>query len=219
MVQFSVLCQRICLTIAASGPDPPPPQLLQSVVFRLTSLQQLHKTHGVCLVAVDEAHCVSEWGHDFRPDYRTISVVRKYLPGAPILAVTATATDTVCQDIICNLELNSPLVTKLSFDRPNLFYEVRSKVRTRAFVHVSYAAAVVDNAPTKFVRCLSRRAFRKICSQSAKTTSSGASQCSCIASRFMKLSRLRSICKLTASQCVHGSVLVLFVSDGVNVHM
>ena len=63
---------------------------------RLTQLGALHKAHGVSLVAVDEAHCVSEWGHDFRPDYRNIASLRQHLPGVPFLAVTATATDQVC---------------------------------------------------------------------------------------------------------------------------
>ena len=76
-------------------------------------------------VAVDEAHCISEWGHDFRPDYLALSRLKQDLPGLPITAFTATATHRVQEDIIRRLALNQPLMTRASFDRPNLFYQVQ----------------------------------------------------------------------------------------------
>ncbi|MCY4580887.1 MAG: DNA helicase RecQ [Chloroflexi bacterium] len=86
-------------------------------------------TLKVSLVAVDEAHCISEWGHDFRPDYRTLGNLRQSLPDVPFIALTATATNRVRGDIVTQLGLNRPKQFIASFDRPNLQYEVRPKRR------------------------------------------------------------------------------------------
>jgi RecQ family ATP-dependent DNA helicase len=75
-------------------------------------------------IAIDEAHCISSWGHDFRPEYKEIKMIRKDYPDIPILAVTATATEHVCNDIKINLELKKCKVIKASFDRPNLYLKV-----------------------------------------------------------------------------------------------
>jgi RecQ family ATP-dependent DNA helicase len=75
-------------------------------------------------IAIDEAHCISSWGHDFRPEYKEIKIIRKEYPNIPIIAVTATATDHVCNDIKTNLELNKCKVIRASFDRPNLYLKV-----------------------------------------------------------------------------------------------
>jgi len=76
-------------------------------------------------LAVDESHCISGWGHDFRPEYTNINKFRQYFPNIPILAVTATATTLVCNDIIKLLYLNKPIIIKASFDRPNLFINIK----------------------------------------------------------------------------------------------
>lgn len=86
-------------------------------------------TLRVSLVAVDEAHCISEWGHDFRPDYRTLGELRRALRDVPFVALTATATNRVRRDIVAQLGLHSPAEYIASFDRPNLHYEVRPKRR------------------------------------------------------------------------------------------
>ncbi|XP_037076328.1 Werner syndrome ATP-dependent helicase homolog [Pollicipes pollicipes] len=96
-------------------------------VENMQFLQELVDSAGVTLVAVDEAHCVSQWGHDFRSSYRKLDVLRKGLPGVPILALTATATPEVRTDIVRSLELRNCVTLVTSFDRPNLFLEVRAK--------------------------------------------------------------------------------------------
>ena len=83
----------------------------------------------ISCITVDEAHCVSQWGHDFRPDYLEISTMRRYFPKAVMVALTATATDQVRQDIIKNLSMKSPSVFISSFNRENIFLEVQQKER------------------------------------------------------------------------------------------
>ena len=84
---------------------------------------------GIAAIAVDEAHCVSQWGHDFRPEYSQLKSLRQRYPQIPIQALTATATKRVQQDIVRQLNLRSPDISVASFDRPNITYEVRSKDR------------------------------------------------------------------------------------------
>ena len=79
---------------------------------------------NVNLIAVDEAHCISEWGHNFRPSYRNISLIREIHPAAPVLALTATATKDVVSDIQKNLDFKKPNIVQSSFYRDNLSYIV-----------------------------------------------------------------------------------------------
>ncbi|NWX43995.1 WRN helicase, partial [Steatornis caripensis] len=91
----------------------------------LKLLQDLDKTVGITLIAVDEAHCISEWGHDFRNSFRSLGSLKKALPSIPIVALTATASPSIRVDILNCLNLKNPQVTCTSFDRPNLYLEVR----------------------------------------------------------------------------------------------
>ncbi|MGH2479645.1 MAG: RecQ family ATP-dependent DNA helicase, partial [Ktedonobacteraceae bacterium] len=95
----------------------------------LALLDQVEEHAGLSLLAVDEAHCVSEWGHDFRPEYRQLSRLRVRHPRVPMLGLTATATERVRVDIVEQLRLNDPYLHVASFDRPNLHYTVRPKDR------------------------------------------------------------------------------------------
>ena len=87
------------------------------------------KTLKISFFAIDEAHCISEWGHDFRPDYLALSRIVEEFPGVPLAAFTATATQRVADDIVNRLKLRKPLMVRASFNRPNLFYRVEMKQR------------------------------------------------------------------------------------------
>jgi len=92
----------------------------------LEMAQQLIEMNKLGFLAVDEAHCISGWGHDFRPEYKNINKFRKLFPTIPIIAVTATATKVVCDDIKKTLRLNDPNIVKASFDRPNLSINIQN---------------------------------------------------------------------------------------------
>jgi ATP-dependent DNA helicase RecQ len=85
------------------------------------------KSWNVSLIAVDEAHCISEWGHDFRPEYRQLANLREHFPATPVMALTATATERVRGDIVKHLQLREPSCYVASFNRPNLTYRVVPK--------------------------------------------------------------------------------------------
>ncbi len=85
------------------------------------------KQWKVSRFAVDEAHCISEWGHDFRPEYRQLSNLRRLFPDLPFMALTATATDRVRTDILTQLRLKEPRTFVASFNRPNLNYQIETK--------------------------------------------------------------------------------------------
>jgi ATP-dependent DNA helicase RecQ len=95
--------------------------------FAMPHFLERLKTIAISLFAIDEAHCISEWGHDFRPDYLGLSLIPKMFPGVPVAAFTATATQKVQEDIIDKIGLRRPHIVRASFNRPNLFYEVQAK--------------------------------------------------------------------------------------------
>ncbi|MGH8248724.1 MAG: RecQ family ATP-dependent DNA helicase, partial [Gammaproteobacteria bacterium] len=114
---------------------------------------------NVSLIAVDEAHCISEWGHDFRPEYRRLSELRDVLPGIPILALTATATGRVREDILRQLRLRHPSVYVAGFNRPNLLYRVVAKHRAYEQVR-GYAHE--HRAESGIVYCQSRKTAERL---------------------------------------------------------
>jgi ATP-dependent DNA helicase RecQ len=119
------------------------------------------KSLPISLFAIDEAHCISEWGHDFRPEYRRLRpIINAIGKKVPIIALTATATVKVQQDIQKNLEIQDAKVFKSSFDRPNLYYEVRPKTKDVNKDIIKY----IKNNPGKsgIVYCLSRKKVEEI---------------------------------------------------------
>ena len=109
----------------------------------------------ISFYAVDEAHCISEWGHDFRPEYRRIHPIVERIGKAPIIALTATATPKVQNDIQKNLDMMHAKVFKSSFNRPNLYYEVRTKTDSVDKEIVKYIRNM--NGKSGIIYCLSRK--------------------------------------------------------------
>jgi ATP-dependent DNA helicase RecQ len=97
--------------------------------FALPQFTEALKRIPLSLFAIDEAHCISEWGHDFRPDYLSLSAISSLFPGVPVAAFTATATQKVQTDIIHKIGLRTPRIVRASFNRPNLFYQVEPKAK------------------------------------------------------------------------------------------
>lgn len=96
------------------------PERIQNIQFR-----NFLKSIYISLIAIDEAHCISQWGHDFRPSYAKLGVLRKIFSSIPIIALTATATDKVKNDIRTQLAMRNPNIFTSSFDRPNLLIQVK----------------------------------------------------------------------------------------------
>ena len=93
----------------------------------LPGFQRFLRSLEISLIAIDEAHCISEWGHDFRPDYRNLKALKEGFPKVPVIALTATATTQVREDIVAQLGLNKPDIFISSFNRPNLTYTIQPK--------------------------------------------------------------------------------------------
>jgi ATP-dependent DNA helicase RecQ len=130
-----------------------PERMLQSE-FEGDILPRLHAAHGITSLVVDEAHCVSDWGHDFRREYRQLHRLRAQFPEVPIAAFTATATERVRQDIVQQLALREPRIHVASFNRSNLYYAVRPKTRETYEQVLEHARR---ESGAGIVYCLSRK--------------------------------------------------------------
>lgn len=134
------------------------PERLMGEKF-LPFLDRVRSQIGISAFAIDEAHCVSEWGHDFRPEYRQMKQLRQRYPDIPILALTATATKRVRQDILEQLTLREPGVHIASFNRPNLYYEVQAKERQS---YNQLLKKIRSHTGSGIIYCLSRRKVDEI---------------------------------------------------------
>ena len=103
------------------------PEMVSKNAAFNNAMQNLYRRGKFARLVIDEAHCVSQWGHDFRPDYKTLGQIRTKFPDVPIMALTATATQNVIVDIRHNLKMKNCQTFSQSFNRPNLYYEVRPK--------------------------------------------------------------------------------------------
>ncbi len=118
------------------------------------------KTVSLSFVAIDEAHCISEWGHDFRPEYRNLRNIIKQLGSIPIIGLTATATPKVQEDILKNLDMVNATSYKASFNRPNLYYEVRTKTKNIEADIIRFIK--LHKGKSGIIYCLSRKKVEAI---------------------------------------------------------
>ena len=126
------------------------PELAATQGFR-TLLLSLNEKNKIGRIAIDEAHCVSEWGHDFRPDYLKLGQLRDMFPDIPCIALTATATAEVQDDVLKSLHMTTAVdVFKMSCFRENLFYDVQYKDVLKDPLKVSTAAVIVVAYTTRF---------------------------------------------------------------------
>ncbi|KAJ5168744.1 Bloom syndrome protein [Penicillium canariense] len=139
------------------------PEMINKNQTLVRALEKLHGRNKLARLVIDEAHCVSQWGHDFRPDYKELGEVRAKLPGVPVMALTATATENVKVDVIHNLKMSGCEVFLQSFNRPNLTYEVRPKGKNDE-VLASIAETIINSYRNQcgIVYCLSRKTCEKV---------------------------------------------------------
>lgn len=170
----STLDERNLVMNALRGPAPESfvvllyitPEMLGNSTAIVNALKNLHAGGGLARIVIDEAHCVSQWGHDFRPDYKALGEIRSQFRGVPVMALTATATENVKVDVMHNLNITGCAVFSQSFNRPNLSYEVRKKAKKKELMD-----DIVGIITTKYkgqsgiIYCLSRNKCEEVAQQ------------------------------------------------------
>lgn len=134
------------------------PEMISKSQAIMQAFHNLHQRKKLARIVIDEAHCVSQWGHDFRPDYKLLGEVRGKFPGVPVMALTATATENVKVDVIHNLGIHGCEVLSQSFNRPNLTYEVRSKGKAKDVLDsIASTIKTFYSNQSGIIYCLSRK--------------------------------------------------------------
>ncbi|OCH94248.1 ATP-dependent DNA helicase [Obba rivulosa] len=136
------------------------PEMIQTSVMN-DILNVIYQQHHLARFVVDEAHCISEWGRDFRPAYRALDVLRKNFPNVPIMALTGTASKRVTNDVVTCLGIDGCVQLRQSFDRPNLNYVVKPKERN-SLHDIAEAIMTKHNGETGIIYCRSRNDCDKI---------------------------------------------------------
>jgi bloom syndrome protein len=137
------------------------PEMLTKNQRMRDEFDDLHRRRKLARIVIDEAHCVSQWGHDFRPDYTQLGWLRDQFPGVPVLALTATATENVKVDVIHQLHMKTPELFKQSFNRPNLYYELRPK-HPKVVNEIAEIIKTMYDGQSGIVYCFSRKDCEKV---------------------------------------------------------
>jgi bloom syndrome protein len=138
------------------------PEMLTKNQRMCSVFEDLHRRRKLARIVIDEAHCVSQWGHDFRPDYKQLGSLRDQFPGVPVLALTATATENVKVDVIEQLHMKNPKLFKQSFNRPNLHYEILHKSNKMVTNDIAQLIKSSYNGQSGIVYCFSRNDCEKV---------------------------------------------------------
>ncbi|PVH88433.1 ATP-dependent DNA helicase [Cadophora sp. DSE1049] len=148
------------------------PELINKSTAMINALTRLYKNRKLARFVIDEAHCVSQWGHDFRPDYVALGNVRTQFPSVPLMALTATATGNVKMDIMENLKMRKCPVFVQSFNRPNLHYEVRLKkgkgVMSKMVIEIADLVKEKYKKQTGIIYALSQRGCEELAEKLVK---------------------------------------------------
>ena len=139
------------------------PEMISKSQNMVNAFRELYRRRKLARIVIDEAHCVSQWGHDFRPDYKLLGDIRRQFDGVPVMALTATATENVKVDTMHNLGMQNCEIFTQSFNRPNLTYEVRSKGKAKDVLD-SIANTINESYRNQsgIIYCLSRKNCEKV---------------------------------------------------------
>lgn len=128
----------------------------------ITEIDWMQKSLKISLFAIDEAHCISQWGHDFRPEYTRLDILHEYFPHVPIMALTATADKITKQDIIERLHLNHPQIYISSFNRPNLSLEVKRGCSEKEKIQILLDVIERHDHESGIIYCMTRKTAEKV---------------------------------------------------------
>jgi bloom syndrome protein len=145
------------------------PEMLSKSQAMISKFQDLHRRKRLARIVIDEAHCVSQWGHDFRPDYKALGECREKFPGVPVMALTATATENVKFDVIHNLGMDGCNIFTQSFNRPNLTYTILPKTKGNKILEdIAGRIKTLYKGQSGIIYCLSRATCEKVAGQLKK---------------------------------------------------